>query len=66
MLIPEGFEMGAPVMAAAVDAFTVVGLGFDHPEIENVGKMPARTDAGIRTSSRTRIFTWLPTHNACI
>lgn len=61
MLIPEGFEIGAPVTAAAVDAFTVVGLGLGHPGIENVGNMPARTDAGISINGRTRILTRLPT-----
>lgn len=57
MLIPEGFEMGAPVTAAGLDAFTVVGLGFDHPGIENVGNTPARTDTGKRINGRTRILT---------
>ena len=63
MLIP-GFEIGAPVTAAGADAFTVVGLGFGHPGIENAGNMPARTDAGTRMNGRTRIFTRLPTHKA--
>lgn len=57
MLIPEGFEIGAPVTAAGADAFTVVGLGLGHPGIENVGSMPVRTDAGARTNGRTRILT---------
>lgn len=61
MLIPEGFEIGAPVTAAGADVFTVVGFGLDHPGIENVGNMPATTDIGTRTNGRIRILTGLPT-----
>lgn len=57
MLIPEGLEIGIPVMVAGADNFKVVGLGSDHPGIENVGNIPASTYAGRRISNRNRILT---------
>lgn len=63
MLIPEGFEIGAPVTAAGAGTFTVVGLGFDNPGIENVGNILAMTDAGTRINCRNRIMTGIATGN---
>lgn len=57
MLIPDGLDIGAPVMAAGAVAFTAVGIEFDHPGTENVGNMPAKTDAGASTYGKTRILT---------
>jgi hypothetical protein len=61
ILIPDGLDIGAPVTAARLVSFTVVGLALDHPGMENVGKMPARTDTGTRINGRTRILTRLLT-----
>ena len=44
--------------AARLVAFTVVGLALDHPGMENVGKMPARTDTGTRINGKTCILTF--------